>query len=334
MLYIRTDMNGIIATGHLMRCLAIADAAKILGEDTLFILADEQAVELLKAKGYQYHVLHTKWDNMDSEVPALKSIIQEKEIRRLLVDSYMVTKNYLTRLRECVETYYIDDLNAFHYPVDALICYANYWEKYHHRENYNNTKLYLSPRYAPLKLVFAACGKKVIRKQTEKLLVLSGGTDPFDFLDCILSGIETDMYRQIDVICGTYYKKYEALCEKYKAEKTIIIHKAVTDMERYMKETDVAVSAGGTTLYELCACGVPTISYSMADNQLENVRGFEKAGIIDYAGDLRRDDVTGRIISYLRNYQFDQGLRQKKSLDMQQVVDGKGALRIAGELMG
>ena len=51
MLYIRTDMNETIATGHMMRCLSIADAAKKQGQETVFLVADAQAQELLKKRG-------------------------------------------------------------------------------------------------------------------------------------------------------------------------------------------------------------------------------------------------------------------------------------------
>ena len=57
MLYIRTDMNETIATGHMMRCLSIADAAKKQGQETVFLVADAQAQELLKKRGYAYRIL-------------------------------------------------------------------------------------------------------------------------------------------------------------------------------------------------------------------------------------------------------------------------------------
>lgn len=69
MLYIRTDMNNMIATGHVMRCLAIAEAAKEQGEQVTFLLSDEQAVELIEQRGYQTIVLHTSWYDMESELP-------------------------------------------------------------------------------------------------------------------------------------------------------------------------------------------------------------------------------------------------------------------------
>ena len=93
MLYIRADMNRIIATGHVMRCLAIADAAEILGRKTTFILADDQAEELIKQRGHKTIILHTEWNNMDIELEQLKNIIMTYKIHALLVDSYQVTPN-------------------------------------------------------------------------------------------------------------------------------------------------------------------------------------------------------------------------------------------------
>ena len=115
MLYIRTDMNDKIATGHLMRCLSIADVAKQYGEDTVFLLADEQAVEILRSRGHQFIVLHTKWNDMDSELQVIENVISERKIDKILIDSYQVTENYLKRLTDRVTTFYIDDLNAFIY---------------------------------------------------------------------------------------------------------------------------------------------------------------------------------------------------------------------------
>lgn len=333
MLYIRTDMNNIIATGHVTRCLSIADAVKSLGEDTTFILADEQAVELISGRGYQYIVLHTKWDDMESEISSLLNIISEKNMKRILIDSYQVTKNYLKKLQERLEIYYIDDLNAFHYSVDAIISYEINWEACLYHENYRNTRLYLGPQYTPLRKVFINCIKKEIKPKVEKLLLLSGGTDSYNFLESTLERIKRENYQQIVVICGHYYPDYEGFCKKYEAETNIWIYKSVTNIEKYMIDADVAISAGGMTLYELCACGTPSISYTMADNQLEAVHTFAKMKMVDYAGDIRKENVVDRIKDYLERYSSNQKLRQERSLRMQQLVDGKGALRIAEELL-
>jgi spore coat polysaccharide biosynthesis predicted glycosyltransferase SpsG len=79
--------------------------------------------------------------------------------------------------------------------------------------------------------------------------------------------------------------------------------------------------------------GTPTISFLIADNQLDNVRQFQEDGLIDYAGDMREgefsDEVANRAARYLETYQEDEKLRRERSLKMQRLVDGKGAKRIA-----
>lgn len=328
MIYIRTDMNDTIATGHVMRCLAIAEAARIHEEDTTFLLADAHAAGLLDKHGFPYIILHTRWDDMDSELPTIGQVIQEKQIGKMLVDSYQVTSNYLNGLTQMVKTLYIDDVNAFEYPVDALVCYANYGKTFYQNRDYQKTKLFLGSQYVPLRQNFSRCGKKRISSLAENLILLSGGTDKYNMLERLLESLEKKRYKDIRVICGIYYPKYESMCEKYSMYSNIHIYKAVSDIEKHMEHADMAIAAGGTTLYELCALGVPTITYAVADNQLDNVRTFHKDGIIDYAGDVRTENVVENINFYLNLYYHDDKLRQEKSLRMQRMVDGKGAQRV------
>lgn len=328
MLYIRVDMNKSIATGHIMRCLAIADAAKSQGEDVAFILADNQALELVRKKKYQAVVLHTSWDDMESELTALFKIVENRKIQKLLIDSYQVTEKYLNTLTSHLKTIYIDDRNSFVYPVNGLICYANYWKKFDYSGNYKNTKLFLGPEYAPLRKEFIHCKEKTIKNRAEELLLLSGGTDPFEILKGILRAVDKRKYKKINVVCGRYYTGYEVLQQDYRSFDNICIYQAVSNIEEYMQTADIAISAGGTTLYELCACGTPTVSYSFADNQLDNVYQFQEDGMIDYAGDARLDKVVDNIIHYLDIYQTDRVLRMQHSRKMQGLVDGNGTLRI------
>jgi UDP-2,4-diacetamido-2,4,6-trideoxy-beta-L-altropyranose hydrolase len=334
MLYIRADANETIATGHVMRCLAIADAAKVLGEDTTFVVADEQATALVQQRGYQVIVLHTRWDDMEAELEILQNVIKEQKITSMLVDSYAVTKQYLEILSSWVHVAYLDDVNAFLYPVDMLICYANYWQDFDYPKRYPNAKLLLGTGYAPLRQVFCNCESKFVKPQVENLLLVAGGADRFHVSERLLEAIEKEKYHRIDVICGAYYTDYDKLCDTYKQWTNIHFHRAVKNMEYYMMQADMAISAGGSTLYELCACGTPTLSYSCADNQLCNVKKFYQDGVIDYLGDVRAADITGVARTLLSQYHEDASLRQYRSVQMQKQVDGCGAERIAKELVG
>ena len=326
MLYIRTDMNHTIATGHLMRCFAIAEAARTLGEETTFLVADENPVSMIQERNFSYIILHSQWDDMESEISRLKEVIRQNKITCMLIDSYMVTPTYLQEVSAMVKVAYLDDLNSFDYPVDSIICYANYWDKFQwtlaaHR--------YTGLQYVPLRSEFYDVGLKHISPVAEKLLLITGGTDNYQVIEQALEKLQLSRFSRIDVICGLYYTRYEEVCDKYKYLKNVYFHYAVSNIVDYMKQADIVISAGGTSLYELCAIGVPSISYAMADNQLENVRRFHADNMIAYAGDVRCDDIFVNINALLDEYCPNQALRRERSLRMQQLVDGKGAERIA-----
>ena len=86
-------------------------------------------------------------------------------------------------------------------------------------------------------------------------------------------------------------------------------------------------------MYELCAVGTPTISYSFADNQLSNVKQFARDEVIDYAGDVRNTDIFENAKELYLKYKMDYDLRIEKSKKMQIMVDGKGSARIAERLL-
>lgn len=328
MLYIRTDMNRFMATGHVMRCLSIAEAAVKLGKSVTFILADGQALELIRKRGFDAAVLHTEWNHMEEEIDALREVVKCRRDAVLLVDSYMATPGYLQVLSTWMKTAYIDDLGAEDYPVHILICYAGYWRKFHFSERYGKARLLLGMQYAPLGMQFQNLTERAIRSKVENILLLSGGTDRFGVLAGLLERLCNKEYRNITVICGQYYRDYDAQCRRFSGYSNIHFHKAVKNMRDYMIKADVAVSAGGTALYELCACGTPAVSYSFADNQLDNVRYFQKEDLIDYAGDVRDTDIYDQTALLLEKYSSLYELRRGRSQRMQELVDGKGAARI------
>ena len=333
MLYIRTDMNTIIATGHVMRCLSIANAAKKMGEDTVFILSDKQAERFLNENGFETIVLNSDWNDKESELYELKKIVSEKNISKLLVDSYQVTFKYLFELNCITKVIYIDDLNAFEYPVEMIICYCNYWDRFNYHVIDNIPRVLGGMKYVPLRPVFSNIPKKQIKSNIENLLLMSGGTDNYDTLKKILNVLDKKKFKRIDVICGKFYSKYEELCQEQSVFNNVFLHKAVSDIENYMQAADFVVSAGGTTLYELSACGTPTISFSIADNQLNNVKRFNDDDIIPYAGDVRYDPVVDNVNTLINEYGNDTELRKKRSEKMQSLVDGKGATRIAKAIL-
>lgn len=329
MVHIRVDANNIIATGHLFRCISIAEALRELGEDVTFIMADNNGVSLLEDR-FPYIILDTDWRDMNSELAILRDILEQENAKKLIIDSYQVTENYLSEIRKYVKTTYIDDVNAFYYDVDELICYANYYRNNKYEERYSKTKLLLGCNYVPLRKEFRNVPDKVIKPDIDELLIMSGGTDSYNFIGNILENIDSSQYKRVNAICGRYNAYYDVLYKKYNGTNVNIV-RSTDNIIDYMLNADIAISASGVTLYELCACGTPTLSYVMADNQIDNAVQFDKDGIISYMGDIRKGNVINNIITNLNSY--DMKKRQIQSLSMKQYVDKNGALNIAEEVI-
>ena len=330
-IYIRTDMNKEIATGHVMRCLSIEEAAQRNGISTTFILADHEAENLILSKGHRCIVMDSLWDDMESELPTIVHIIQEEQVKSILIDSYMATDNYLSSLRKFVRVAYMDDFSQIRCPLDAIINYSLGAL----RSDYGSdleAELFLGCRYAPLRGEFSQIPVKEISPQIKRVLILSGGTDPYSVIRGMLSLPPVKRLSWVDAVCGVLNPDYDELKEKFADVPAIHLYKSASNLSELMQKADVAISAGGTTVYELFATGTPVITYSMADNQLKGVHEYSKSGLAEYAGDVRSDDVFSNTEELLFKYE-DPVLRERMSQQTRNLVDGKGAERIVDVLL-
>lgn len=335
MFYIRVDANEIIATGHVMRCLAIADAMQAQKEKVIFITADEKGEELITKRGYEVLCLHSKWDALEEELDVLIETIKKHSISRLLIDSYQVTHKYLETLEAHTQVIYLDDLDAFAYPCSRVINYAVYAKECSYGKSASGKHL-LGCSYMPLRPAFCGLPEKTITKTAKHLLLLSGGADRFHFTKRFLEAFlawEMSECFVLTIICGAFHEDYELLGEMAAKKEHILLKSNVSNIEYYMQQADVAVSAGGTTLYELCACGTPAISYLLADNQQKNVESFAELGLIPYCGDVRKDEVAENVLRQILLWAENESEREKVSKEMQRLVDGKGAARLAETIL-
>ena len=104
------------------------------------------------------------------------------------------------------------------------------------------------------------------------------------------------------------------------------------EMRDIMLASDIAVSAGGQTLYELLRTGTATLTVVTAENQIPNVRKLEALGLIFYAGDYTKTDLTQRLKMRL-NFLTPFSIRQELSHRGRHSIDGKGVYRIVEVLL-
>ena len=333
MICIRADMNEKIATGHVMRCLSVADALRSRGAEVMFVCADEDPVLLLKERGFEAHVLGTDWQDMNSELPVLKSFLAHVNAKLLLIDSYQVNVDYFSDLRKVIKTAYIDDLNDESYDPDMIISYGIYADEGVIRNMYPESTCLTGPLYAPLNIAYEQCEPKMIKEKAENILILSGGSDPVGAIKKLLAKCTALDFKDIHVIMGRYHKDREELISTYASDDRVRIDEPVPGLKEHICKADIVLTAGGSTMYEICACGTPAVSYSLADNQNGNVHGFEKEGLIPFAGSIEDPRMPGRAAGLIAKLIDDKKKRESISVKMQNRVDGKGAERIAEALL-
>ncbi len=381
--YIRTDGNSHIASGHLVRCISVAWACCSLGMDVCFLVSDRESFRLLgelldtvsPSDNITAIQLETaQYDDLEKELPEVISLLtapfrcsasKHDTYGHIvyLTDSYFVTLKYLSALSAYAKTAYIDDLRAFDYPVNLIINYdvIPYAELSAYQNAYRKAgRLLLGASYTPLRSQFLH--KQItIKEQLTDILITTGGSDPFHFCLGFLEyvkgrrnaetmpsrtsqpGISVDSCPALPTSLLSSDLVFHIVIGKLSADREILwqtagnlpwlkLHENVSDMASLMGKCDMAVSAAGTTLYELCALGVPAISFTMADNQLTAAKAFDDAGAIPYAGDIRtdRESALKTIFQFVGNCSFEK--RKTASKTMHSLVDGKGALRIASAL--
>lgn len=340
---IRVDVNETVATGHIMRCITIAEQIKKLGGQVLFITADGQAEELLARAGMEHVCLQSRWDHMEEELPVLREVLKLAGIKTLLVDSYQATPAYFEELCLLVKLVCIDDCFEHIFPVDVLINYNAYHIRFPYRETYGGkTRLLLGTDYVPLREEFSV---KQIRDRDEQsgkkgfsVLLSSGGSDAQNAILGILQrAMQTEELRSVmfHAVVGVYHPQGDAI-EAFAANyENVKVYRPCHDMAGLMADCDAAVSAAGTMLFELCAMRVPTVFFQSADNQRYDREFFEAGERMIFAGDMTqdRDICIDKICEGLKRLVADAALRERMKENLGSVTDGKGAERIAGEIM-
>lgn len=335
-IYIRVDGNEIIATGHVMRCLSIAEQLRKEGAEVTFVVADDRPCALIEEKGFEADVLHTIWNDLDKETEHICEYVEVNDVELLLLDSYFVTKEYLQNLSQRTRIIYIDDLNQFIYPVHTVINYGAFVNQELYYTAYQaagqKTHFLLGGAYVPLREEFMLKPYKV-QKFVQNVLITTGGTDQLNVAGHLLNTIIENrelMRLKYHVIAGCFNQNKEALQLLAGKYPNIYIHENVVHMSDWMRRCDVAISAAGTTTYELCACGIPTVCLEIADNQ-EGAAIWEKYNYMQYAGNAYKDmeacvdNCIKALCMYIDNFE----LREYRSDHMQTLVDGNGAKRIA-----
>lgn len=337
---IRADANERIGFGHIMRCLSLAQAFRDLGRCCVFLSTDNTPRQVVESRGFMFRALQAGSEDMEAELSQTSLILEELHPCLVIVDSYRVPPDYLRWLHRYVPVAYMDDVRAFAYPCDIVVNYNVYgtdWEdQYRAVQEPFGTKLILGPRYAPLREEFQSLPPFSVNKTVRRILVSTGGSDPLDIGRRFLLRLrEMEQWRSVEfhVIVGALNPHRAELEQLARELPQVTLHVHVTRIAQLMCQSDMAIAAAGSTLYELCASGVPTITYVLADNQISGASAFERKQIMLSAGDCREEGFFERLEQAVETVRLQYDLRREMSRRAARLVDGKGANRLAEALL-
>ncbi len=315
---ILTEGGSNIGFGHVTRTLSIAQAFKEKGvEPFMVVKGDDSLLPLLVG------VEHKVVDWIENKT-MLEELAEDKDI--VVIDSYLAPKElYEFAYKKAGLLVSIDDFRRIDYPGGIVVNGNIYAEELNYPNKENITYL-LGTKYTPLRKPFWKVPNKEIREQVKEILITFGGNDPKGMTPRVLetlTGEFPDLTKR--VIIGKGFRNIEKIRAVADRNTEFIFSPGAEEMKELMLSADIAVSAGGQTLYELARVGVPTVAVVVAQNQVRNVLGWEKAGFV-----LNCPDVEGHCLRTL----FDATLRRERSLIGRELLDGLGSLRVVKEAMG
>lgn len=338
MIQIRADGNSQIGAGHIMRCLSVAMALKKLGEEVWFVLADESCRDLVESRGYRVHVLGTDYRQMEGELDSYFSFLKHRKPAGILVDSYFVTEKYLNKLREITKVAYLDDMFERVYPVDIIINYGICAEELPYKEKYpRTTKCLLGPYYAPVRQEFQDREIRFHEALTD-VLITTGGSDAYNLAGGILQEALQDEYAKTlkyHVVSGAFNTHLKELQKLEKNYSNVTVYSNVKRMSDIMLQCDVALTAGGSTVLELSALGIPFLCFSFVDNQEPGVQALVKKDLTAYGGNYltEKERMIKDLIRNLKLLGQNNSLRNKYARKIRECIDGNGAMHIAQEIL-
>lgn len=314
-----------IGFGHIARCISLYDAFKARGILPEFIInTDKSARNLLRGKKYREF-------NWLKERKRLLRVINSAEIA--IIDSYKASYEFYDKVKKSVKTaVYIDDNKRLDYPSGIIINGSIGAELFHYAKK-NGRICLLGTKYIPLRREFWNIPDKKTGCETKSVFLTFGGADSRNLTLKMLKLLvkEYPQWKK-KVIIGMGFKRMKEIEEAKDKNTEVVYQPEASLIKKNMIAADIAISAGGQTLYELARIGVATIAIAVADNQANNIAGWKRKGFIEFAGHWNDKDISKKVskaIEKLRN----QKLRNKMCLAGKKLVDGLGSRRVVDFLL-
>lgn len=334
-LLIRADASIAMGTGHVMRCLALAQAWQDAGGRACFAMADSTAAIRARVAAEACDVADIAAEG-GTAADAFQTVefAKENKCEWAALDGYQFGEEYQRALKEGgLRVLFLDDYGHSKKYVADLVLNQNTSASASLYENRNSdTRLLLGPRYCLLRREFGAWRnwKREIPNIGRRVLVTMGGSDPENVtasaIDA-LAGVEVEGLEAVVVVGGS--NPHADVLGRMAAEsgKKIRVLRDVSDIAERMAWADVAVSSAGTTCWELCLLALPSILVDVAENQTALATEMGRRGYAIHIGRPKQLSVS-KLTAQIESLARDESRRREFSIRCLELVDGRGAERV------
>lgn len=360
----RTDASLLIGTGHVMRCITLADVLKERGNEVSFIcrLHKGNLIQYIKDKGYGVYSLaielpeheetiqqsagqdidtlpHASWLGATQKKDAedCQSVLDEIRPDWIIVDHYALDYRWQNELKGYYKKLMaIDDLADRRHECDLLLDQTfGRKEKDYRSRVPKDCHLLVGSQYALLRPEFSQWREYSLRRRAadpglKKILITMGGVDLDNVTGQVLEKLKyCDLPKNltITVVMGATALNLQKVKKTAEAmpNKTEV-KENVTNMAELMANADLAIGAAGATTWERCCLGLPTLMVILAKNQELIASSIEEAGAAVIIDRHELEGICDKLVIDFINL-------KEVSSKASQVVDGQGANRIIERIL-
>jgi UDP-2,4-diacetamido-2,4,6-trideoxy-beta-L-altropyranose hydrolase len=344
-LCIRADADARRGIGHVMRCIALAQAWQDEGGNVVLVSATDSPALLERLKSERIKV--TRSLGLPGSIEDAQDLVQQAGATRatwVVLDGYHFGPEYRSIIKKAdLKLMVIDDLADSDLSMSDLILNQNLHATPQLYENHagKTTRLLTGLSHVLLRREFLT--KPLLRErgvsvETMNLLVTLGGADAPNVTEHIMKMLATHdlpMRMHVTIIVGAANPHLDALqaaLPVLQKRHNTRLHINPPNVPELMRAADLALSAAGSSCWELACLGVPMALIITADNQREIARSLEVGGAAlnlgEHTGFPQQDSFEK-----LANLMMDQGLRSRMRSQAKDLIDGQGAKRVVAALI-
>jgi len=355
----RVDFSKQIGLGHFSRCLNLAEELLIRGVESRFICRYSSEIKMTKFSSDKRIIWlpelsedeknsitnnHLSWLGCDMKKDAEQTLTGmqkyiEDEIN-LVVDHYSIDQEWLDFISPvCQKLVLIDDMAHRRLNVDLIINQnLNANQSMYGKLGLSNNQLLLGSDYALLAKNYQSIRDMQIADKKESkltsILVFLGGGDVAELTLRVVEELLSLKRKDItlSIVLAAHNFIYSKLKEISLVNSSVKVYAHIDDMATFIAQHEFAIGAAGVSSLERACLGVPTITFSIAENQNEILAALGGTGCILIADQemLGKSDVfLSQVELLLDNLEY----RKKLKVCGMTLVDGEGTSRVVNSLL-